>query len=67
MYHVNDTIVAIGSPTADHRVIIRISGPATVKTCKQIFSLDRQQLGLTENDKEDFVIASEAKPSVAIS
>ena len=31
MYDVNDTIVAVASPTSDQRVIIRISGPETKK------------------------------------
>ena len=37
MYELRDTIVAISSPSCDKRVIIRITGPDTVKTCKQIF------------------------------
>ncbi len=38
MYELSDTIVAVSSPTCDKRVIIRITGPDTVETCKQLFS-----------------------------
>ncbi len=38
MYELNDTIVAISSPTSDKRVIVRITGPETIETCKQIFN-----------------------------
>ena len=37
MYELNDTIVAVSSPTADARVIIRITGPETTDVCRQIF------------------------------
>jgi tRNA modification GTPase len=37
MYNINDTIVAVSSPSCDKRVIIRITGPNTIETCKQIF------------------------------
>jgi tRNA modification GTPase len=37
MYDLTDTIVAVSSPSCDKRVIIRITGPDTVNTCKQIF------------------------------
>ncbi|UCE99032.1 MAG: 50S ribosome-binding GTPase [Planctomycetota bacterium] len=37
MYHLNDTIVAVSSPTSHKRVIVRISGPDTVDTVKQVF------------------------------
>jgi len=37
-YYINDTIVAVSSPTSDQRVIIRITGPKTAEFCKQIFS-----------------------------
>lgn len=37
MYDINDTIVAVGSPTSDQRVIIRISGPKTTETCLELF------------------------------
>ena len=33
----NDTIVAVSSPTSHKRVIVRITGPATVEACKRIF------------------------------
>jgi tRNA modification GTPase len=35
-YNVNDTIVAVSSPTADQRVIVRITGPDTFETCTQV-------------------------------
>lgn len=38
MYELNDTIVAVSSPTSEQRVIIRITGPETVDTLKRIFS-----------------------------
>jgi len=38
MYDSNDTILAVSSPTSEQRVIVRISGPATIETCKQIFN-----------------------------
>ncbi len=37
MYELNDTIVAVSSPSCDKRVIIRITGPETIETCKQTF------------------------------
>jgi len=37
MYELNDTIVAVSSPTLDQRVIIRITGPDTIAICLQIF------------------------------
>jgi len=38
MYDLNDTIVAVSSPTSDKRVIVRITGPETIEACKQIFN-----------------------------
>ncbi|MHC4413536.1 MAG: tRNA modification GTPase [Planctomycetota bacterium] len=38
MYELNDTIVALSSPTSDQRVIIRVSGPETIAKCSQVFS-----------------------------
>ncbi|OHB64320.1 MAG: hypothetical protein A2168_01230 [Planctomycetes bacterium RBG_13_50_24] len=37
-YDVNDTIVAVSSPTSDQKVIIRITGPKTLEICGQIIS-----------------------------
>jgi tRNA modification GTPase len=37
MYDLNDTIVAISSPTSEARVIVRITGPDTITVCRQIF------------------------------
>ncbi len=36
MYDLNDTILAVSSPTSDQRVIIRITGPGTFEACRQI-------------------------------
>lgn len=38
MYELNDTIVAVSSPTSGERAIVRISGPDTINLCKQIFT-----------------------------
>ena len=35
-YDVNDTIVAVSSPTSDKRVIVRITGPKTLEICRQV-------------------------------
>jgi tRNA modification GTPase len=37
MYELNDTIVAVSSPTSEGRVIVRISGPDTIGILQQIF------------------------------
>jgi tRNA modification GTPase len=48
MYELNDTIVAVSSLTSGVRAIVRISGPATIQICKQIFipSITNEQGGL---------------------
>jgi tRNA modification GTPase len=38
VYNFNDTIAAVSSPTSDHRVILRLSGPQTIDILNQIFS-----------------------------
>jgi tRNA modification GTPase len=38
MYALNDTIVAVSSPTAGQRAIVRITGPNTVASCQRIFT-----------------------------
>ncbi len=38
MYELSDTIVAVSSPAAGQRTIVRITGPDTIDTCEQIFS-----------------------------
>ena len=38
MYNSNDTIAAISSPSNDHRVIVRLSGPQTIDILNQIFT-----------------------------
>ncbi|MHC4475355.1 MAG: tRNA modification GTPase [Planctomycetota bacterium] len=38
MYQLGDTITAVSSPTADQRVIIRISGPRTIEVLRHVFS-----------------------------
>jgi len=35
-YDLNDTIVAVSSPTSDQRVIVRITGPETINVCRQV-------------------------------
>ena len=49
MYQLNDTIVAVSSPTSDNRVIIRITGPDTADKVSQIFrpSVPENKAGLT--------------------
>ena len=37
-YDLDDTIVAVSSPTSDKRVIVRIAGPDTIDKCHHIFS-----------------------------
>ncbi len=37
MYDPRDTIIAVSSPASGARSIVRITGPATVKICQQIF------------------------------
>jgi tRNA modification GTPase len=38
MYELNDTIVAVSSPTSDKRVIVRITGPETIDVLRRIFT-----------------------------
>ncbi|MHC4622513.1 MAG: tRNA modification GTPase [Planctomycetota bacterium] len=38
MYQLNDTIVAVSSPTSENRTILRVSGPGTTKLIRHIFS-----------------------------
>jgi tRNA modification GTPase len=38
MYNPADTIVAVSSPSNDHRVIVRMSGPQTIDLLNQIFT-----------------------------
>jgi len=38
MYQMNDTIVAVGSPAPESRVIVRISGPETINAMNRILS-----------------------------
>jgi len=37
MYNLNDTIVAVSSPSSGARSIVRITGPATIGICRRIF------------------------------
>jgi tRNA modification GTPase len=37
VYNFNDTIAAVSSPTSDHRVILRLSGPHTIDVLNQIY------------------------------
>ncbi|MHC4460417.1 MAG: tRNA modification GTPase [Planctomycetota bacterium] len=38
MYELNDTIVAVSSPAAGQRAIVRITGPDTIDICEKIFT-----------------------------
>ena len=38
MYELNDTVVAVSSPTSEKEVIVRITGPKTIDKVAQIFS-----------------------------
>ena len=38
MYELNDTIVAVSSPTSGAKAIVRITGPKTIDILRQIFS-----------------------------
>jgi tRNA modification GTPase len=48
MYELNDTIVAVSSPTSEKEVIVRITGPKTIDKVAQIFSprIAKAQRGL---------------------
>jgi tRNA modification GTPase len=48
MYELDDTIAAVSSPLAGQRAIVRISGPETLETAKQLFSpaIPQEQGGL---------------------
>ena len=48
MYELNDTIVAVSSPTSEQEVIVRITGPKTIDKVSQIFSpgIPKGQRGL---------------------
>ncbi len=37
MYQLDDTIVAVSSPTSDQRVIVRLSGPGTMDVVRRVF------------------------------
>jgi len=39
MYELNDTIVAVSSPTSDQRVIVRITGPETIDICRFVCNI----------------------------
>ena len=38
MYNLNDTIIAVSSPTIEYRVIVRLSGPQTIDILNRIFT-----------------------------
>jgi len=61
MYDINDTIVAISSPPGGARTIVRITGPATIEICRQVFKPTIDKLK-TQNSKLKTIIAG----SVAI-
>jgi tRNA modification GTPase len=39
MFELNDTILAVSSPTSDQRAIIRITGPGAFDECERLFSV----------------------------
>jgi tRNA modification GTPase len=43
MYDLNDTIVAVSSPSSGQRMLVRITGPDTISICEQIFAEDMRQ------------------------
>jgi tRNA modification GTPase len=47
-YDLNTTIVAVGSPTSDQRVIIRISGPKAFGICRRIFRYQTGQNSVSD-------------------
>ena len=38
MYDLSDTIVAVSSPSSGAKAIVRITGPDTIETIKQVFN-----------------------------
>jgi tRNA modification GTPase len=56
MYHINDTIVAVSSPTSQRRVIIRIAGPEAFEICRKIFRNEAGQHAL--GDKRQILSGS---------
>jgi tRNA modification GTPase len=50
MYNVDDTIVAVSSPSGAGRAIVRITGPATVEICQEIFTGFAQDGGAPSAD-----------------
>ncbi|MBL7152742.1 MAG: 50S ribosome-binding GTPase [Phycisphaerae bacterium] len=52
MYDLNDTIVAVSSPSMGARVIVRITGAETLGFCKRVFS------GLVSNEKSGLFCGS---------
>jgi tRNA modification GTPase len=57
MYSLNDTIVAVGSAASDHRVIIRISGPAAIETCWRLCGPD---ISIDKRNKNNCIIRTSA-------
>jgi tRNA modification GTPase len=56
-YDVNDTIVAVSSPTSGGRVIVRISGPDTIKKINQIFRpLIHVERGMKDERRETSLV-----------
>lgn len=48
MYNLNDTIVAVSSPTSDKAVIVRVTGPDTIEVCRRTFgpAIPKSKAGL---------------------
>jgi len=53
MYELKDTIVAVSSPSSGARVIVRITGPATVEVCNRIFANDTRQSAISGGSGND--------------
>ena len=64
MYNPKDTIVAVSSPTNDHNVILRITGPETTSVLKKIYKpnipenpgIIKYQISITKDINMDAVI-----------
>ena len=50
MYHLDDTIVAVSSPTSDNHVIVRMTGPNTADVLRRIITppMQKEKSGLTD-------------------
>lgn len=63
MYDVNDTIVAVSSPSCEQRVIIRITGPGALDYGSAIFDF-QSAIGNRQSAIKTFVRARQAPPYI---